>query len=311
MANPDHEEESYWVQNALDEARQPQNWRWQACLLKRSADRLLRLVMEDFASLGKRDPSEDPTNTWPDPNTYMMLVGLALENLAKGIRVAQSPGDVLQEDPKGILRLSGDGHITPAMVEQTGVRLSPEERELLERLRAFVRWGGRYPVPKRPKDLKPAPTSNPMLRGPIAFSSDDVPAIDALWTRLLDLLDHIWPQWVGEEKAKLASEKRTRREETLAALRSSDFECLIDGGIRYFQRRSAVVSEIGTYAFACLSCGKCATLNENRPAAICACGTLHHVTPYFDWNLGRRALRSESYPIEQHHPVDAPSSEDT
>ncbi len=74
---------------------------------------------------------------------YKFLVGLAIENLAKGIIMARDPeraaGLNLREWGKG-------GHDLPSLVDTAGVSVSDDERRLLSQLSRYVRGAGRYPV---------------------------------------------------------------------------------------------------------------------------------------------------------------------
>lgn len=76
---------------------------------------------------------------------YKFLVGLAIENLAKGIIMARDPkraaGRKLREWGKG-------GHDLPSLVDTAGVSVSDDERRLLSQLSRYVRGAGRYPVAK-------------------------------------------------------------------------------------------------------------------------------------------------------------------
>ncbi len=76
---------------------------------------------------------------------YKLLVGLAVENLAKGIIMAREP------ERAGGSRLQGWGcaeHDLTAYVRMTGLSVSDDERRLLSQLSRYVRWAGRYPVVK-------------------------------------------------------------------------------------------------------------------------------------------------------------------
>jgi len=106
-----------------------------------------------------------PAPVWP---MYMMLAGLALENLLKGIQIARDPRLVLPSPSKrtALLASTLTRHLDLNLVRDAGVRLSPEEADLVERLSVFVVWGGRYPVPKDALAMKSVPAPDGSTRGP-------------------------------------------------------------------------------------------------------------------------------------------------
>ncbi len=53
-----------------------------------------------------------------------------------------------------IPRWPSGGHDLLKLVDEAGVAVSSDERQLLDRLRAFVVWRGRYPMPTKPDVLK-------------------------------------------------------------------------------------------------------------------------------------------------------------
>ena len=84
--------------------------------------------------------------------TYRMLLGLAFENLLKGLLIAQ--GVSAGEDGK--LFESFTTHKINqllAKLDTAKFPLNKEERKLLMELEEHVLWGGRYPLPKKYEDL--------------------------------------------------------------------------------------------------------------------------------------------------------------
>jgi hypothetical protein len=74
----------------------------------------------------------------------MMLMGMALEALAKG--VLSATGEPLTES--GRLRKKWGRHNLAKLLETCGVALSDDDRELAAQLSEFVIGAGRYPVPR-------------------------------------------------------------------------------------------------------------------------------------------------------------------
>lgn len=71
---------------------------------------------------------------------WYLLLGLAIEDLAKGILVSKY--GALDSNK----RFKHRGHNLSLLVEQCGVDLTQEDRDVLESLKKYVAWKGRYPV---------------------------------------------------------------------------------------------------------------------------------------------------------------------
>lgn len=86
-----------------------------------------------------------------------LLVGLAVENFAKALIVQAknrrgervTNGDVLAVDLDG-------RHDLNRLVRDAGIEPTRAEKALLHRLSLFVKWRGRFPVPKRRADVQQA-----------------------------------------------------------------------------------------------------------------------------------------------------------
>jgi hypothetical protein len=79
---------------------------------------------------------------------YMMLMGMAIENLAKGIKVAR----VLKEDNTIIdgatlKKLGILGHTAPDLIKGLGISLKDDEKKLLDDINEHLEWSGRYSAP--------------------------------------------------------------------------------------------------------------------------------------------------------------------
>lgn len=102
---------------------------------------------------------------------YMLLTGLAFENLLKAIALLrhQSIKDLNQRG----------GHGLVAMAEWLTLELAPAERDYLRRLEEYVVWAGRYPVP-RVSGTYFTSERNRLL----SFRSDDPQSGEALFEKL-------------------------------------------------------------------------------------------------------------------------------
>jgi hypothetical protein len=83
----------------------------------------------------------------------MMLLGLALENLAKGLIVAANPS-ALQIRGGAVRYPWGQKHLSVDLLRQAGYVPSADEAALVEILVEFVRWAGRFPAPLRQPDAE-------------------------------------------------------------------------------------------------------------------------------------------------------------
>ncbi len=84
---------------------------------------------------------------------FMMLGGLAIENLCKGHAVENLTFEERAEvKTHGRLPKRVEGHNLLRLVSDTGLSVGIEEEELLQRMRRAVVWFGRYPVPKYYRD---------------------------------------------------------------------------------------------------------------------------------------------------------------
>jgi hypothetical protein len=84
---------------------------------------------------------------------FFLLAGLAVENQLKALivrrAIATNPScttrDILQQFPK-------KNHDLVQLAARAGVVLTNGEERLLERLAHWIRWAGRYPIPKHEPD---------------------------------------------------------------------------------------------------------------------------------------------------------------
>jgi hypothetical protein len=126
----------------------------------------------------------------PVAPVYLMLAGLALEALAKGVLVADGRLTVYATSEKLDFKWGMPEHLTPEMLTSAGIELTDEEREMVIRLAMFVRWAGRYPAPKVAAELPPVyrPGERTEERGAVWYAGDFARA-GALYDRLLSRCD--------------------------------------------------------------------------------------------------------------------------
>jgi hypothetical protein len=144
--------------------RQPLPWIVRAKGLAASADLLYsryevaRALYRDRFRMDRNTglPVNDPRPLTPDELVLFwetpfgpiacMLIGLALENMAKGLMVHGQPGLVTGDGLSNLIKK----HDLPSLVASVGIVLDAEQREGLSLLTDYVVWAGRYPIPGTP-----------------------------------------------------------------------------------------------------------------------------------------------------------------
>ncbi len=105
---------------------------------------------------------------------YMLLAGLAIETLIKGIMVGQNPR--LVKSQKLSRKLTH--HNLLDLYRAADMRENEPTKDLLLRLQNYVEIFGRYPVPKTKKDMEKM--SNTRFAGQV-----DPDKVDRLWNYLV------------------------------------------------------------------------------------------------------------------------------
>jgi hypothetical protein len=107
-------------------------------------------------------------------SVFLLLAGLAIENLVKGLFVQRGHVTTTSSQLAGEL----GGHPIRWRLRRMGISLTPREERLLDRLEAAVSWQGKYPVP----------TKATKLDGVIVTIARDVEEFSRLYDRLDSLL---------------------------------------------------------------------------------------------------------------------------
>lgn len=144
MTNQPIDPIEFWRKKAVATAAEPASWLWAALLLKRAATTLWEWVYEPVSNDTQGELERTKRLTLLP--AYMLLVGLSLENLIKGAVIEKEPERVRADGLKDWGKL---GHDLPGLFKHADIQLSDTEADLLHRLKRFVEWSGRYPVPYR------------------------------------------------------------------------------------------------------------------------------------------------------------------
>jgi hypothetical protein len=126
-------------------AENPAIWALSARRLKHSGDLIFDAYEIDLQRM-TNDVSPLELNNLEVAGAATLLFGLATENLLKAIIIAKGPKTV--EDGK-LRDWPSNGHELILLAEKANIMLNARQKDLLQRLVAFVEWAGRYPVPKK------------------------------------------------------------------------------------------------------------------------------------------------------------------
>ncbi len=124
-------------------SKDPNAWVTRAEMLRIAAAGLTTLWQRDSERITAGEKLADCPYVLASTSA-LMLAGMALETLTKGVIVRQ----------RGMLPDAMRSHALARLLETTGTALNWEEAELVERLEILIRWFGRYPVPKKPEEMR-------------------------------------------------------------------------------------------------------------------------------------------------------------
>jgi hypothetical protein len=157
-----------------------QTWLAQAKQLKMAADAILPALREAFTIPPALPGAQDKRFAFF--HSYMLLIGLAFENLIKGILIGRDTTLVNRNRiESGILSRGGHG-ITDG-VKQI-LDLNSNESQLLKHVEEYLFWAGRYPLP-----LKSTIYHNSEVQELRSGRTDDPPVVNDLFERLIQVLE--------------------------------------------------------------------------------------------------------------------------
>ena len=146
------------------------SWLRQAKQLRLAANAILPCW--EAALLRRRSEPDTQEKMLAYSEAFMMLTGLAFENLFKGILYGRNPEHSLAK--------SEGGHGIVKMAEGIS-SLVAREQDLLERLKLYLVWAGRYPLPKNVEKFISS-------WGQVSILTDDPLVIDQLFDRFAQIL---------------------------------------------------------------------------------------------------------------------------
>jgi hypothetical protein len=123
-------------------------WLLTARGLKNAAD-IIWQKWYSLSEIGKKKSEIEPSeivNIYEERCTffliYMMLYGLALENLLKGIIISKNPSNYKNKIRWG----KNKGHNLICLTNKISFKLTNDESKIINSLSEAIKWAGRYPV---------------------------------------------------------------------------------------------------------------------------------------------------------------------
>jgi hypothetical protein len=163
--------------------RDPQAWLALAQELKMSAEAIYP-HLENALSLPPSFPGIQEKR-FAYIHSYMLLNGLAFENVLKGIFIGRDPALATREKiSRGILTRGGHGIADGARRILT---LTDSQIGLLKRIEEYLVWAGRYPLPLTSDAYK-----NSEEQQSRSYHSKDRDSINRLFDRLAAVLQQEW-----------------------------------------------------------------------------------------------------------------------
>lgn len=131
--------EATWRNWFESEAKHPYTWKIKADGLMRSANVLLTQAREDIKHVAD---SGDIHVQPPVLGAYVMIAGLAIENLLKGILVMR-----YQHLDIKVFMEAIRGHDLNLLARDAGLGVDQRDSFLLEKVTSYTIWAGKYPAP--------------------------------------------------------------------------------------------------------------------------------------------------------------------
>lgn len=114
-----------------------ENWLYMAAALRHAAERIDWKKKNDFMD-------------WIFVPIYRMLIAFSVENLLKGIQIIE--GNEALEESELSKQLSSHG-LRWYADKVSGIEITEDEKKILDELEQYIRWAGRYPIPKKAVQL--------------------------------------------------------------------------------------------------------------------------------------------------------------
>jgi hypothetical protein len=180
----------------------PKHWLGMAQKLRKSSNLLfIEYENEQIEFIDKLERDPDIIEARPDDDVVVLLLGLGIENLLKGLFVAVKQPLLKVQKLKDLKIPGGPHELEPIAVEVSKslkIEFSEEERGLLQALEYYVRWRGRYPSATDVEDNVPMDDEGYFKKSVLFYPKDHFDVI-SLYDKLEGKLQAIIPR--GSERA--------------------------------------------------------------------------------------------------------------
>jgi hypothetical protein len=136
-----------------------------------------------------------------------LLYALAIENALKGIAIG-SDNELISDDVLASI-IKDTRHDLREISRQGKIDLTDDDLALLDKLTATIRWVGRYPTPRKKKDLLPIDQTGKRQHAGLSYWGTDREDTRALYRRLDRMLIPLLQDRFSES-AFIISEKPRR-----------------------------------------------------------------------------------------------------
>jgi hypothetical protein len=182
-----------WLRPQIHLRVKPEHWLAKSRELKKAANLLFQKLEEEQAKYAEEfeenpDPTWPPTLRSPDDSVVTMLLGLAVENLLKGIHVSTLKDvDLGQVQHLSALKFPTSGHELEEIALKLPLEFSQDEIGVLQVLEHVILWFGRYPSARDIDNLAPADEAGHFKKFIFNYPEDHFAAM-RLYDRLEDVL---------------------------------------------------------------------------------------------------------------------------
>ena len=138
---PNKLDKRYWKRTFQATAQNPDAWLINASVLKKTADLIIQQMKAD-------ENAEQVEIGWVD-SVYKYLAGITIENLLKGLIIAECGVDLITKDEMDrTLTTHRPWTDHPDKLEFLQTLVTDDQKSLMKYLEPYVVWRGRYPVAK-------------------------------------------------------------------------------------------------------------------------------------------------------------------
>ena len=158
----------------------PAIWVLEARRLRRSADIIFNAYYSD---LKKIESGESPLDQFNLElcGCATLLYALALENAIKAVIIQNNPNFI--ENGK-LKKWPSDGHDLILLSKSASLSIDKCDEDLLRRFSSFIRWAGRYPIPKDSNQMRLKQISVPGGFVPLPLQIAERPNFDRLLKKI-------------------------------------------------------------------------------------------------------------------------------